>query len=888
MKNKTLPTILLILLLCLGIYSSKAGSMAFTPPVNDNLCNALPLLIDGGCEENNLNTTLATAESNEPIFPCAVDNPAGVDTIVNNSVWYSFVAPAEPIYLQASSETPNNEDIWQLDVYTLDGDCADLSNLSYVDCELPFVPFVNSPIMLGTTFTEGETYYVRVSGGYSNFTLQQFSGIGCVSINTVTPPVNDDICDAIELAVDGSTQFFNNFGATSQDGEFGISPPPATEFGASNNTGWAPTTNFLDHSVWFTFTTPENVSQIVVNLLSSTTLPAGNFNTQVAIYQATDCGDITSLEYISGGDNSLPPPTGGSFLLNINTQISLFCSEPNTTYYVVVDGGSSFLFQPIYNQGNFAISVTNIESESLRAGSVIEAPDCTDGNNGTLLVLPAGGAGEYVFSWDDPNMVGANFPNILTAGDYTLTLTDRCGESIIETFNIPASKFGELTVDAGMDESVCEAEAITLNGGFTGGFPLPELRLYSNDFSNLKRHDPLNLENTEVLNEVGELTMRTMEFIGEDLYGVSNNNLYLIDTDNGEITLVDTLLVSGSSSLSYVPSLDELYLFANDFSTGQASIYTVDRNDASLSLVKTLNTTVNGAAIDNEQNIFMAVFPDELVVQTFEEEESTFVGALASGFVSFGGLEIDPTDDKLYTAGQTSTSTGAFWQQISEVSKTDASRMSVVRDFENSLLLYAFAFKGRTIPNFNINWMPEAGLDDINILNPTIDNLSASTTYDLSVSGSCGTVSDELQLDLIPSVETSVDISLFEGEVYEGITLSMDTTITLNLMTVEGCDSTVTVNISVLTDTNDILLDATAISIYPNPVKDILQVSINEAFDIKNIYIRDLYGRVIHQLTPGQQQEIFSLSTAELPDGQYVLEIRGKEKYAIKRFVKMK
>ncbi|MEL7220752.1 MAG: T9SS type A sorting domain-containing protein [Bacteroidota bacterium] len=886
MKNNTLPIIILLLLILLGLYTSKAAEMPFVPPANDNLCNALPLTVDAGCEDTNLNTFMATDEANEPIFICAIGSASGLDTIVNNSVWYSFVAPAEPVYLQASSAIPNNDDNWQIDVYTLGGDCADLSNLTYVDCELPFVRFENSPIMLGTTFTEGETYYVRVSGGFNPFTMLQFDGIGCVSINTVLAPANDDVCDAIELAVDGSIQIFSNIGAGIQDGEFNITPPPSSLLGGADNTGWVPGTNFLDNSVWFTFTTPAGADQVDIDLLQSTILPAGNFNTQIAVYLAVDCGDFTSFEYVIGGDNSVPP---GGGLLNVNTTLNLFCPVPDATYYIVVDGGTSFLFQPTYNQGNFTIAVTNVETTTLSVEALIEAPDCSGDDNGTIVLSPRGGAGEYTYEWEDENMTGSSFPNMLSVGDYSLTVTDRCGGTVSATFTVPSNKFGDVTADAGGDQAACEDEALQLNGSFTGGFPLPELRVYRNDFERFARHDLANIENFEVINEAVTVSMQALEFVGDELYGVgSDRNFYRINLSNGEPTLIDTIPVSTNLfALSYVPSADELYLLVNN--EGRGEIHTINRSTGALSLVKTLDQLITGGVIDNEQNIYTTIFPDTLAVQTFAAEEFTYVGELFTNFIGFSGLEIDPTDDRLYTSGSTSIAgADVSWQSLREISKTDGTTLSTVRDFGNNAFFRAFAFEARTTPSYDINWSPASDLDDATVLNPNLENLSMSTTYSLAVTDACGTNEDEVELELLPSVETNVDLSLFEGEMYEGITLTMDTTIVLDLLTTEGCDSIVTVNISVLTDTEDLLLLAdSAVRIYPNPVKDILQVNFDEALALQVIYVRDLHGRVIRRLDLVEGQEIFSLSTADLPTGQYILDLRGVKKRAIKRFVKI-
>ncbi len=70
------------------------------PPANDDLCNATALTIGAACGEvANVDLIGATAQLNEPKVACA----RGTDS-VSASVWYSFVAPANPVFL---TFTPN-------------------------------------------------------------------------------------------------------------------------------------------------------------------------------------------------------------------------------------------------------------------------------------------------------------------------------------------------------------------------------------------------------------------------------------------------------------------------------------------------------------------------------------------------------------------------------------------------------------------------------------------------------------------------------------------------------------------------------------------------------------------------------------------------------------
>lgn len=73
----------------------------------------------------------------------------------------------------------------------------------------------------------------------------------------------------------------------------------------------------------------------------------------------------------------------------------------------------------------------------------------------------------------------------------------------------------------------------------------------------------------------------------------------------------------------------------------------------------------------------------------------------------------------------------------------------------------------------------------------------------------------------------------------------------------------------------------TRISIYPNPVKDVL--TINSQYQINSIELFDLSGRNIYN-TIGQGQTA-NISVSELPTGIYLLKIRQNNKTSVHKFV---
>lgn len=75
-----------------------------------------------------------------------------------------------------------------------------------------------------------------------------------------------------------------------------------------------------------------------------------------------------------------------------------------------------------------------------------------------------------------------------------------------------------------------------------------------------------------------------------------------------------------------------------------------------------------------------------------------------------------------------------------------------------------------------------------------------------------------VSLDILENAESTVELSIMEGELYNGLAISMDTTILENYEATNGCDSTVTVQIEVLpVATNEQLKAQFSLSVFPNP-----------------------------------------------------------------------
>lgn len=86
------------------------------------------------------------------------------------------------------------------------------------------------------------------------------------------------------------------------------------------------------------------------------------------------------------------------------------------TYFVTITDANNCIFTD---------SATIIEPDTLQTTATMTAVSCLGGNDGTASALPLGGQGAYTYNWSSSSTDST--ATILTAGTYTLTVTDAAG-----------------------------------------------------------------------------------------------------------------------------------------------------------------------------------------------------------------------------------------------------------------------------------------------------------------------------------------------------------------------------------------------------------------------------------------------------------------------------
>jgi len=145
-------------------------------PVNDDACNATPLVIDGDCNGYPYQNNCATAQANEP--SCATGD--------DKTLWFTFVAPSSgrvQIITKANTIATSRIGVFMAT------DCDNFGTFSQLDCDFTDIPPLD--------VVPNDTYYTQVS---------DLSGSGsfCIQVLDCPKPANDDACDAIPFAIDGN------------------------------------------------------------------------------------------------------------------------------------------------------------------------------------------------------------------------------------------------------------------------------------------------------------------------------------------------------------------------------------------------------------------------------------------------------------------------------------------------------------------------------------------------------------------------------------------------------------------------------------------------------------------------------------------------------------
>ncbi|MEE1142377.1 MAG: leucine-rich repeat domain-containing protein [Bacteroidales bacterium] len=134
-----------------------------------------------------------------------------------------------------------------------------------------------------------------------------------------------------------------------------------------------------------------------------------------------------------------------------------------------------------------------------------------------------------------------------------------------------------------------------------------------------------------------------------------------------------------------------------------------------------------------------------------------------------------------------------------------------------------------------------------------------------------------LTVSVNPTFDTTINATINPGETYAefGFNESEAGTYVQNLQSINGCDSTITLVLSVNSSLLDI--EETEISLYPNPTKS--EITFSQA--IEKVEVIDLTGKAILTFTNAK-----TINIESLPAGAYYLRLTNEEKTSMQKVIK--
>jgi PKD repeat protein len=312
-------------------------------PAND-LCSGAISIACGQTVSGS--TTDATADIDPSISFC------GTELGDAPGVWYSWVSDGSDITVTTCDQATYDT---KIGVYT--GSCGALTCVDGNDDDFNCSGNTSSVLDLATQ--SGQTYYFYVSGwngAVGDFDLT----LTCVA--PPTPPANDDVCGATALSL-GSNGPFDVTGATVQAGE----PVPGAGTGTTScesQDGWCSGDLAIQNSVWFTFVAPAS-GTVTVNT-------DGSYDTQVAVYEALNCTEVTNGTTLLGANDD----NANYITTQFSSELTLCGLTAGATYYVQVDGflGDEAdlyvtLSEPLVS--SFSSSATNLDVDFTDASTSV-------------------------------------------------------------------------------------------------------------------------------------------------------------------------------------------------------------------------------------------------------------------------------------------------------------------------------------------------------------------------------------------------------------------------------------------------------------------------------------------------------------------------------------
>ena len=165
-------------------------------------------------------------------------------------------------------------------------------------------------------------------------------------------------------------------------------------------------------------------------------------------------------------------------------------------------------------------------------------------------------------------------------------------------------------------------------------------------------------------------------------------------------------------------------------------------------------------------------------------------------------------------------------------------------------------------------------------------NVSEAGTYtqNLQTVNGCDSIVT-LNLTVNPTYNITIDASINEGETYEenGFSESEAGTYVHTLQAENGCDSVITLNLTVNSSSslNNVIANAIEVSLYPNPANAYTILKVEGFKEQTPVYLFDIQGRKLKEYVLNAVQQTLRIDVSDLPKGVYTIMLGNTTKKLI-------
>ena len=155
-------------------------------------------------------------------------------------------------------------------------------------------------------------------------------------------------------------------------------------------------------------------------------------------------------------------------------------------------------------------------------------------------------------------------------------------------------------------------------------------------------------------------------------------------------------------------------------------------------------------------------------------------------------------------------------------------------------------------------------------------------TQNLQTINGCDSVVT-LTLTVNPVYSFTIDATINQGETYHGngFEVSEAGTYTQNLQTVNGCDSVIVLNLTVNSSLGDVVANTIEVALYPNPAENYTVLEVQGLKEQTKVALFDVRGRKLREFDLSAGTESVRIDLRDLPSGVYTLMIGNTTKKLI-------